>query len=70
MARYSLISSTASCENGSAPCYGIKGDNFEIHDVSFDRSRMQSEIDSYNELGLAPEHVYDAVNNFLAVEYS
>ena len=66
---YTLLSTTIECENKSAVCYGIECGALRIPDISFDKDLLLKEIDKYNKLELAPEHVYDAIDNFLVVQY-
>ena len=39
----------------------------QIIDVSVDLHKMQGFVDRINELGLSPEHLYDAVEDFVCV---
>ena len=46
--------------------YGIKVVTEEIiPDISFDKAAISSFVDTLNELELCPEHLYDAIEDFI-----
>lgn len=66
MGKYQLIEKAITIEEKSYTTYGIKYGSEAIHDISTDKSFVESIIEALNKSDVAKVHLTDIVEDFLA----
>ena len=64
--KYQLTEKLINIEGKEHITYGIKCDNESIHDISTDKSFVESIIEALNKSDVAEVHLTDIVEDFLA----